>query len=74
MIAVRVVNAANSSCDIVMFAKYKISVQELLLFIGGDTHLTSYLKDVNFQNWEREQYAAYRGNCLHPVIFGKNGI
>lgn len=74
MIAVRVVNAANSSCDIVMFAKYKISVQELLLFIGGDTHLTSYLKDVNFQNWEREQYAAYRGNCLHPVIFGKNGV
>lgn len=57
-----------------MFAKYKISVQELLLFIGGDARLTSYLKDVNFQNWVRDQYAAYRGNCLHPMIFGKNGV
>lgn len=57
-----------------MFAKYKISVQELLLFIGGDARLTSHLKDVNFQNWVRDQYAAYRGNCLHPMIFGKNGV
>lgn len=57
-----------------MFAKYKISVQELLLFIGGDAGLTSCLKNVNFQNWVRDQYAAYRGNCLHPMIFGKNGV
>lgn len=57
-----------------MFAKYKISVQELLQFIGGEAHLTSYLKDVKFQNWVRGQYAAYSGNCLHPMIFGKNGV
>lgn len=56
-----------------MFKKYKISLNEILTFIGEENfiHIT---RNIEYRNWINRQYAAYEGKCLQPMIFGESGV
>lgn len=55
-----------------MFKRYKISLDTIESFIG-DNMQTIHNSNA-YKKWEKEQYAAYGGNCLHPTIYGKDGV
>lgn len=57
-----------------MFAKYKIDIKEVISSIGGLQEVKSVLSNPNFQQWITDQYSAYPGDILNPLVYGQNGV
>ncbi len=57
-----------------MFAKYKIDINEIISILGGLQEVRNVLSDLEFQKWVTDQYSAYPGNILNPLVYGQNGV
>lgn len=57
-----------------MFARYKIPIEEVLSYIGGEDPFYKTLKNPDYQSWVKQQYAASPDNILNKLVYGKNGV
>lgn len=56
-----------------MFAKYKIDINEIISFVGGDEHFAEIIASQKFKDWVSNQYGAYPYDVLNPMVYGQNG-
>lgn len=56
-----------------MFAKYKISTSEILtsLLLKPVDQIVEF---PDYKEWEEQQYAAFSGDILNPMIYGNDGV
>lgn len=57
-----------------MFARYKISIKEVLAYIGGEDCFRMLLNSEEFKVWERRQSDVLSGETLNKLIYGNGGV
>lgn len=57
-----------------MFARYKIPIEEVLSYIGGEELFQKTLENPEYKSWVKQQYAASPDDILNKLVYGEDGI